>query len=109
MKIELAKVAQYLPRPSAAECMLRSKSAVFCDWMDSRSFFLDFDSIFERYVDELGFEKLARETGVCVKERHTLVEMWPFRLRDGAGKEEFEILRSSRFTGCERYVEWSRV
>lgn len=51
--------------------------------------------------------------GLAVKDRHTIVEEWPLRLKlrpnQVGAQEEFEILASSAHTGAERYVEWKRT
>lgn len=57
-----------------------------------------------------GFEEAQRELGFVMKEKHTIVEKWPMKLKlalpqDGA-QEEFELLRASMHSGSERYVEW---
>ena len=51
--------------------------------------------------------------GLEMKERHTLVERWPLKLKAKAGdpdaQKEFDLLQASMHSGGERYVEWRRV
>ncbi|PVH76133.1 hypothetical protein DL98DRAFT_465490 [Cadophora sp. DSE1049] len=109
MKSDLAKVSKYLPRPSITDPRLRSCSAALMDWIESRIMFWDFDKIFGEYMLKVGFEEMARETGMCMKKENTVIEAWPLRLRGDASQREFDVLRSSSYTGCERYVEWKRA
>jgi hypothetical protein len=48
-----------------------------------------------------------------VKEKHTIVEQWPFRLKLRPGQpgaqQEFDRLLAGGVSGKERYVEWKRV
>jgi hypothetical protein len=48
-----------------------------------------------------------------VKEKHTVIEKWPFRLKLQPGQpgaqEEFDRLLAGGVTGKERYVEWKRI
>jgi hypothetical protein len=48
-----------------------------------------------------------------VKEKHTIIEKWPFRLKLRPGQpgaqEEFDRLLAGGVTGKERYVEWKRI
>jgi hypothetical protein len=51
--------------------------------------------------------------GAAVKEKHTVIEMWPFRLKLRPGQpgaqEEFDRLLRGGVSGKERYVEWKRI
>jgi hypothetical protein len=51
--------------------------------------------------------------GVVAKEKHTVVEKWPFRLRLGpkqkGAKEEFDMMMRGGPSGKERYMEWKRL
>jgi hypothetical protein len=59
------------------------------------------------------FESAASEAGLKMKNKNTIVESWPSRLKlkpehDGA-QDEFDLLLSSSSSGVDRYVEWSKV
>jgi hypothetical protein len=48
-----------------------------------------------------------------VKEKHTVIEKWPFRLKLQPGQpgaqEEFDRLLAGGVAGKERYVEWKKI
>ncbi|KAF2227139.1 hypothetical protein BDZ85DRAFT_306527 [Elsinoe ampelina] len=71
---------------------------------------LPFDEIWETYTQRIRFGEAARQAGMRVKEGHTLVEKWPYRVRFEAGDpvvmEGFWRRLGSGLSGCERYVEW---
>lgn len=52
------------------------------------------------------------EGGLAIKERHTIIDKWPMRLKlrfgQAGAQEEFEVLQASSLTGCERYMEWKK-
>jgi len=51
--------------------------------------------------------------GAAVKDKHTVTEKWPCRLKLRSGQpgaqEEFDRRLAGSSTGKERYVEWKRV
>lgn len=51
--------------------------------------------------------------GVEMRERNSLVEAWPMRLKKKPGEKgadkEFQRLFASSSSGAERYVEWVRM
>lgn len=61
----------------------------------------------------VGFGKVAKEAGVEMKGKNTVVKAWPFRLTKKQGekgaKEAFEFLEASKAVGSERFVEWVRA
>ena len=65
------------------------------------------------YLKIQGFESAARDAGLIIKKKNTIVESWPLRLKlrpgDVGAQEEFDLLLSSSSSGIERYVEWSNV
>ncbi|KAG8628190.1 hypothetical protein KVT40_004063 [Elsinoe batatas] len=71
---------------------------------------LPFEEIWEAYVERVGFGEAAEEAGMNVKERHTVVEKWPYRAGfepgDPVVMEGFWRRLGSGLSGCERYVEW---
>lgn len=61
-------------------------------------------------MQRIDFIPVLYSMGMEMKEKHTIVEKWPLRLKkrpDEAGaKEEFRDLCNSQHTGSDRYVEW---
>jgi hypothetical protein len=59
------------------------------------------------------FSEVAQFMGAAMKEKHTVIEKWPFRLKLRPGQpgaqEEFDRLLGGGPTGKERYVEWKRI
>ncbi|KAL8640808.1 MAG: hypothetical protein Q9226_008703 [Calogaya cf. arnoldii] len=72
----------------------------------------DYDRIFGFYMDVVRFEACSKQTGVKMRQRNTIVEAWPRRLKKKPGEkgadEEFQSLLASDSSGAERYVEWVR-
>lgn len=58
-----------------------------------------------------GFKDVARDAGLIMKKKNTIVELWPLRLKakpgDVGAQAEFNLLLSSSSSGIEHYVEWS--
>ena len=108
-KSTMAKVEEYLPMgPPLSEF-----DPVFLRFLAAKDRFLDFDALFSRHMTEVGFGKIANKTTMCMKEKNTVIDKWPYRLREKprteAGRREFENLHASDLTGGERYVEWNRA
>lgn len=59
------------------------------------------------------FSELGAFVGAGMKETHTVIEKWPYRLKlrpdQPGGQEEFDRQLSSAMSGKERYVEWKRT
>ena len=61
---------------------------------------------------ERKFAEMQQAIGISMKEKHTIVDKWPMKLRfalpssHAGAQEEFDILQSSGHSGSERYVEW---
>jgi hypothetical protein len=51
--------------------------------------------------------------GVEIKEQHTIVEKWPFKLElepeQKGTKEEFDFMMIGGMSGKKRYMEWKRI
>lgn len=66
-----------------------------------------------RYVRELKFHESADLLGAAMKERHTIIEKWPYRLKLRPGQpgaqEEFDRLMTGGPSSKERYVEWKKT
>jgi hypothetical protein len=67
----------------------------------------------KRFVKELKFAEAGQSVGAAVKETHTVIEKWPFRLKLRPGQpgaqEEFDQVMGGGVVGMERYVEWKRT
>ncbi|KAL7789378.1 hypothetical protein V8C37DRAFT_417967 [Trichoderma ceciliae] len=79
----------------------------------ARDYVVTFDHIFDRYLKDLKFSELSQLVEAAMKEKHTVIEKWPFRLKLRPGQpgaqEEFDRLLGGGKTGQERYVEWRRI
>jgi hypothetical protein len=53
--------------------------------------------------------KLTKKYGIKIKEKHSIIKPWPFRVTEETTKEEFEIRCATLHTGCEWYMEFERV
>ncbi|KAM0319007.1 hypothetical protein ACHAPQ_010503 [Fusarium lateritium] len=69
-----------------------------------------YDDYFDYFMRVFDFHKVAKDVGAIIKDEHTIVEKWPFRLKLQPGQpgaqEEFGHLMSGGVSGTERYVEW---
>ena len=74
--------------------------------------FIEFDKFFDQYMQEKDFPGVGEAAGLMMREEHTIVQPWPFRLdldaTDEAAKRKFDLLHATAMTGGERYVEWVR-
>ncbi|GFG26617.1 monoterpene epsilon-lactone hydrolase [Aspergillus udagawae] len=72
-----------------------------------------YDHIFDRYSKNLKFREAADFFGAAMKETHTIIDKWPYRLKLRPGQpgaqEEFDRCISGGMSGKERYVEWKIV
>ena len=64
-------------------------------------------------MKDFKISEAAQFIGAAMKESHTVVEKWPFRLKLQPGQpgaqEEFNRLLGGGLSGKERYVEWKRI
>lgn len=64
-------------------------------------------------MKDFKFLEAAQFIGAAMKEKHTIIEKWPFRLKLRPGQpgaqEEFDRLLGGGVSGKERYVEWKRI
>jgi hypothetical protein len=64
---------------------------------------------------QAGKKTLKEDVAVKMKDAHTIVAKWPYKLQLNATEDligaraEFEALRASGLRGDERYVEWKRA
>ncbi|KAI0410710.1 hypothetical protein F5X98DRAFT_368641 [Xylaria grammica] len=71
------------------------------------------DYVFDRHLKELRLKEWADLLGMAIKDDHTIIEKWPYRLKLRPGQPgaqaEFDRLLASGVSGKERYVEWRLV
>ncbi|KAK1622699.1 hypothetical protein BDP81DRAFT_411093 [Colletotrichum phormii] len=81
--------------------------------MAARDCILTYDHVFDRYAAKLMFSQSAQLVRAMIKENHTVIEKWPFRLklrpRQTGAQEEFDRLLGGGVLSKERYVEWKRI
>ncbi|KAF5026431.1 hypothetical protein F66182_1496 [Fusarium sp. NRRL 66182] len=79
----------------------------------ARDYVRTFDHIFDRVANMFQLSRFPQFMGVAMKEKHTIVEKWPFRLTLEPGqkeaKEEFDLMMRGGASGKERYMEWKRI
>ncbi|KAL6863995.1 hypothetical protein J3F83DRAFT_182202 [Trichoderma novae-zelandiae] len=72
-----------------------------------------YDHVFDRYMKRLVFSEMEAALGVAMKDKHTVIEKWPYQLKLRPGQpgaqEEFDRLVGVDLSGNERYVEWRRT
>lgn len=71
--------------------------------------FGDFEKAFGTFLKDVQMHKLTKKYGIKIKEKHSIIEAWPFRVTEKTTKEEFDIICASTHTGCERYMEFAKV
>jgi hypothetical protein len=66
-----------------------------------------------RVANVFSFSEFPRYIGVAMKEKNTIVERWPFRLKlnpeQKGAKEEFDLMMRGGASGKELYIEWKRI
>ncbi|KAL7939876.1 glycosyl hydrolase family 76 domain-containing protein [Trichoderma chlorosporum] len=71
-----------------------------------------YDPVFDRFMKTFRFSQIKQLFGVTMKEKHTVIEKWPFRLKLQYGQpgamEELIRLTDEVVFAKERYVEWRR-
>jgi hypothetical protein len=64
-------------------------------------------------MEKFDFAKAAELTGAVMKNEHTVIEKWPFKLKLRPGQpgaqDEFDRLMGGGVSSKERYLEWKRV
>ncbi|KAL5091758.1 hypothetical protein Trisim1_002572 [Trichoderma cf. simile WF8] len=81
-------------------------------WVYAQANLTNYDAVFERFMIEVRLPDIKRILKMIVKEKHTVIEKWPFRpkLRHGqpGAMEEFVRLNNEVVFAKDRYVEWRR-
>ncbi|RGP78863.1 set and mynd domain-containing 3 [Fusarium longipes] len=79
----------------------------------ARDYVRTYDHIFDRVSKMFSFSEFPRYIGVAIKEKNTIVEKWPFRLKlspeQKGAKEEFDLMMRGGASGKELYLEWKRI
>ncbi|KAH8790926.1 hypothetical protein F5882DRAFT_427554 [Hyaloscypha sp. PMI_1271] len=75
---------------------------------EARTLVRYFNALFSEHAEEQGFGSIGKAIGLQVRDKNTIVEKWPLRLKSGASKENFNILLSSDHIAGEKHVEWER-
>ncbi|RAL12396.1 uncharacterized protein BO97DRAFT_424484 [Aspergillus homomorphus CBS 101889] len=80
----------------------------------ARGFMASYDYVFERFLKEKWLPEGAETAfSVTMKDRHTIIEKWPFQLKlrpgDEGAQEEFDLGMRQWTTGKERFIEWKGV
>ena len=88
------------PRPS----MLSPHNPAFTKY-GCNGAFQDFRGIFQRYMEEIDFKRCGNVTGMEMREKQTIVELWPLRLHPKADNKKaqlkIEFLMASGHTGAK--------
>ena len=71
--------------------------------------FQPWDKYFDMFMDEAKITQFATLYGMVIKKKHTIVQPWPYKIRNQIIKKEFDVLRASSTTGFERYMELQRL
>lgn len=71
--------------------------------------FKPWDKYFDMFMDEAKITQFATLYGMVIKKKHTIVQPWPYKVRNQTTKKEFDVLRASSTTGFERYMEFQRL
>ncbi|KAF5606011.1 uncharacterized protein FSUBG_6347 [Fusarium subglutinans] len=72
-----------------------------------------YDDIFERFVKKARLLYMPLIAGAEMKDKHTIIKKWPYRLKlepgSEGGQEEFDRLITNGQTSRELYLEWQRI
>ncbi|OKL62143.1 hypothetical protein UA08_02995 [Talaromyces atroroseus] len=72
-----------------------------------------YDHVFDRFLKNFEFHTAGHVFGAMMKEKHTIIEKWPYRLKLRSGQpgaqDEFDRCMKEGVSGKERYVEWKRI
>lgn len=113
-EVKIAEFRRYLPYIDyvALKQKGREDHEQYCDYLQFRTalgMVTDFETCFDEYMRERGFEYIGQGVGLRVKNAKTLLEMWPMVLKNSASQEKFDLLLAPGHVGSERYVEWERA
>ncbi|TLS25104.1 hypothetical protein PpBr36_06923 [Pyricularia pennisetigena] len=104
------RLLKYLPpnRPLLGKC-----DPHLVKFISARDLVTSYDQYFDRFMDKFEVQKLVEVAEVEIKEHHTIIEKWPYRLKLGPGQpgaqQEFDLALASGLSTKERYMEWKRA
>ncbi|KAF3387278.1 hypothetical protein F1880_000152 [Penicillium rolfsii] len=79
----------------------------------ARELVAKYDHVFERFLEQFKVRETGDFVGAAMKEKHSILEKWPYRLKLRPGQpgaqEEFDRRLRDGVSGKERYIEWKRV
>ncbi|KAF5534428.1 hypothetical protein FPHYL_13431 [Fusarium phyllophilum] len=100
----------YLPEPVLPNT---TWDAIIVKYVYATDLVRTYDHIFDKIARKLEFDKFPEFMKVGIKDQHTIIEKWPFRLKLKPGQEgaqeEFDRMMGPGVTGKEFYLEWKRV
>jgi hypothetical protein len=67
--------------------------------------FTNWGKYYDRYARHIGILEAVGRCGLRVKERYTIVQAWPYRMRTESTKEDLKVLRANVAAGFKRYIE----
>ncbi|KAF2741866.1 hypothetical protein M011DRAFT_413673, partial [Sporormia fimetaria CBS 119925] len=111
--INIENLSKFLPlhKPDGTEHDPHSADAFRVE-RARRLFVQNCDMWLQRFATNEFFEQIAKDRGLMVKERNTIMNPWPTGVGCGkrAGdKEGVEKILAMPWNGLERYVEWKRA
>ncbi|KAF2129720.1 hypothetical protein P153DRAFT_430843 [Dothidotthia symphoricarpi CBS 119687] len=71
--------------------------------------FKNWEKYFDLFLYQNSIDMHARSCGLQLKDKHTIVEPWPYKVGPRTTQKEFDILRASSTVGYERYVEFEKT
>ena len=102
------QAARYISRPGLRRPGDYMYTKENVNGMSALVHFMDFEGLFEKYTKGVKLLDIGKKHGLKPKLTNTIVDVWPYRLRQHASQKEFDALFASDLTGCERYMEWVR-
>ncbi|OBT80489.1 hypothetical protein VF21_00845 [Pseudogymnoascus sp. 05NY08] len=109
---EAKRLLRYLP-PIDMGMMMNPGGPDIIRYLCAQDIVATYDHIFNRNANDMKFSEAAQYMGATVKEKPTVIEKWPFKLKLRPGQpgaqEEFDRLLRGGVSGKERYVEWKRI
>ncbi|KAL9041133.1 MAG: hypothetical protein Q9214_004213 [Letrouitia sp. 1 TL-2023] len=100
------RLRSYIPITQEMAQGRRSFSPEFVKFATASVLFRDFDELFDRFKRDCRLGEISDATNLKIKSKHTIVQPWPFRIKENATQHEFDVLLASGHFGSERCVEW---
>ncbi|ESZ89523.1 hypothetical protein SBOR_10093 [Sclerotinia borealis F-4128] len=92
---EAQQLSKYMSLPPEVVLHGQTWNADLIRYNDARSMFRDFDKPFARFEKECCLNETTQIVELKMKNKHTLVEKWPLKLKKGATQEEFDMSLAS--------------